>query len=74
MVDASGTVSVNVYTKFSSSGGDAESVKKELHEALQPLEACGNCILSNNAKNCTFNYLKGPCEHAQISAVKNHLV
>ena len=62
MVDASGTVSVNVYTKFSSSGGDAESVKKELHEALQPLEACGNCILSNNAKNCTFNSLKGPCE------------
>ena len=31
MVDASGTVSVNVYTKFSSIGGDAESVKKELH-------------------------------------------
>ena len=29
---------------------------------MQPLEAYGNCILSNNAKNCTFNSLKGPCE------------
>ena len=61
MVDASGTVCVNVYTKFSPSGGDAECVKEELREALGPLEACTNCIISNKTSTCIFDSLKEPC-------------
>lgn len=49
MMDASGTVNLNVFTSFGDSGGDSESVKAELREALKCLQSCSNCILSNNA-------------------------
>lgn len=41
--DASGKVHVNTFTKFSSAGGDYESVKGELSQAFECLEACSNC-------------------------------
>lgn len=53
--DTSGKVHVNIFTKFSSSGGDADSVKRKLCEVLEYVEACTNCILSGNAKNCKFS-------------------
>ena len=45
MLDASGSVNVNVFTSFGTSAGDTESVKGELKEALQCLHSCSNCIL-----------------------------
>ncbi len=65
MVDASGTVCVNVYMKFSPSRSNAECVKEELWEALGPLEACTNCIISNKASTCIFDSLKEPCERCE---------
>ena len=59
--DASGKVHVNIFTKFCSSGGDADSVKRELREVLECVEACTNCILSGNAKNCKFSSLMEVC-------------
>ena len=52
--DASGKVHVHILTKFCSSGGDADSVKRELNDVLECVEACTNSILSGNAKNCKF--------------------
>lgn len=53
--DTSGKVHVNIFTKVSSSGGDADNVKRKLCEVLEYVEACTNCILSGNAKNCKFS-------------------
>lgn len=59
--DASGTVHVNIFTKFASTGGDAENVKQELTEVFECLQACSNCLLSNNAKHCEYPSLKEVC-------------
>lgn len=59
--DASGKVHVNIFTKFSSTGGDAESVKTELSEVFECLEACTNCLLAENAKNCKYPSLHEVC-------------
>ena len=59
--DASGKVHVNIFTKFCSSGGDADSVKRELCEVLKCVGACTNCVLSGNAKNCKFSSLMEVC-------------
>ena len=66
MIDASGSVNVNVFTLFGTSAGDAESVKEELKEALQSLQSCTNCILSNNARTCAFTSLEKPCERCNL--------
>ena len=62
MMDASGTVNVNVFTSFGTAAGNSDSVKAELKEALQCLQSCTNCILSNNAGTCKFTSLDKPCE------------
>lgn len=54
MWDASGRVHVNIYTNFSSSAGDSESVRDELKETLSCVNACTNCILKGEAKNCSY--------------------
>lgn len=59
--DASRKVHLHVYTKFSSMGGDAASVHKELKEVLQSLEVCSNCLVSGNAKDCKFPSLHEAC-------------
>ena len=59
--DASGKVHVNTFTKFSSAGGDSESVKRELSQAFEWLEACSNCLLADNAKNCNYLSLNEVC-------------
>ena len=59
--DSSGTVHVNIFTKFASNGGDAESVKEEFTEVFECLQACSNCLLSNNAKHCEYPSLKEVC-------------
>ena len=61
MCDASGRVHVNIYTNFSSSAGDSESVRDELKETLSCVNACTNCILKGEAKNCSYLSTKEPC-------------
>ena len=61
LCDASGTVHLNMFTKFDAMGGDATTVEAELKEVLNNIEVCSNCLLSNNAKNCTFLSLKDVC-------------
>ena len=68
--DASGKVHVNIFTKFCFSGGDADSVKRELNEVFGCVEACTNCILSGNAKNCKFSSLMEVCTRCKTLALE----
>ena len=63
--DASGQFHVNICTKFSSTGVNAESVKRELNEVFKCLEACSNCLLVGNAKNCRYPSLKEVCTRCE---------
>lgn len=69
--DASGQVHVNMFTKFSSTGGDAGSVKRELSEVFECLEACTNCLLADNAKNCRYPSLKEVCTRCEGLDIKS---
>ena len=71
MMDASGNVNVNVFTSFGASAGNSDSVKDELKEALQCLQSCTNCILSDNATTCTFSSLDKPCERCDQKKCTN---
>ena len=70
--DASGQVHVNMFTKFTSAGGDAGSVKRDLSEVLECLEACSNCLLAGNAKNCRYPSLKDVCTRCERLDLESH--
>lgn len=70
--DASGKVHVNTFTKFSSAGGDSESVKRELSQAFECLEACSNCLLADNAKNCNYLSLNEVCTRCKTLNLERH--
>lgn len=70
--DASGQVHVNMFTKFTSTGGDAGSVKRDLSEVLECLEACSNCLLAGNAKNCRYPSLKDVCTRCERLDLESH--
>ena len=63
--DASGMIHLNVFTKFGSMGGDSTSVKRELTDTLECIEACSNCFLSDNRKNCKFSSLRSVCDRSK---------
>ena len=69
--DASGQVHVNMFTEFTSAGGDAGSVKRQLSEVLECLEACSNCLLTCNAKNCRYPSLKDVCTRCERLDLKS---
>ncbi|CAB4039901.1 Hypothetical predicted protein [Paramuricea clavata] len=68
--DASGKVHLNVFTRFGSMGGDAESVERGLTESLKCIEASSNFLLSGNGKNCKFASLGEVCNRCKTLDVE----
>ena len=57
----------------SSSGGDTDSVKRELTKVLDCVKACTNCILAGNAKNCKFSSLMEVCSRCETLSLEEEL-
>ena len=72
LCDASGIIHLDVFTKFGSMGGDVTSVNRQLTETLQCIEACSNCLLSDNAKNCKFTSLTSVCDRCKTLDVEKN--